>query len=202
MKRKIKSIVILFLLISSACTGLIAQSTTEKETDITNQSGLPDLILNVSFIENEDNGYHYYKMDVTNIGDAPAVPEDNFTVKVSSYPFGIYPTFDMITYILLYLPYLIYIAVVTFLVTKLHIWPLPCAESNRIFYEPLNPGETYTTYGVFPIDQEADDYINAKLCIVTEAIVDVDNTIKESDESNNIKVIRWWLPNIMNPPKP
>lgn len=202
MKRKIKSIIILFLLISATCTGLIAQSINEKEIDISSQSGLPDLILNVSFIKNEDNGYHYYKMDVTNIGDAPAVPEGNFTVTVTSYPFGIYPFFDVITYILLHLPYPIYVAVVMFLVTKLHIWPVPCTESNRYFYEPLNPGETYTTYGVFPVDQEADEFINAQLCIVTEAIVDVDDTIKESNENNNKEIIRWWLPNIMNPPNP
>jgi len=202
LKRKIKSIIILFLLISAACTGLIAQSTTEKETDISSQSGLPDLILNVSFIKNVDNGYHYYKMDVTNIGDAPAVPEGNFTIKVTSYPFGIYPMYDAICFILWHLPYPIYVAVVTFLATKLHIWLIFSVESIQYFYEPLNPGETFTRTGVFPMDQEADKYVNAKLCIVTETIVDVYDSIKESNENNNKEIIRWWLPNIMNPPNP
>jgi len=202
LKIKIKSMIILFLLISTICNGLIVQSTTEKQTEITNQSGLPDLILNVSFIENEDNGYHYYRMDVTNIGDAPAVPEDNFTTKVTSYPFGIYPFYDAICFILWHLPYPIYVAIVTFLATKLHIWLIFSVESIRTFYEPLEPGETYTSFCVFPMDQEADDFINAKLCIVTEAIVDVNNTIKESNEDNNKEIIRWWLPNIMNPPEP
>jgi hypothetical protein len=202
LKRKIKSIIILFLLISTTCTGLMAQSTIEKQTDITNQSGLPDLILNVSFIKNENNGYYYYRMTVTNIGDAPAVPEDNFTFKVTGYPFGIYHLYDAICYILWHLPYHLYIAVSIFLVTKLHIWPLFCVESVTTLDQPLNPGDSYTRTCVFPVDQEADDFINAKLCIVTEAIVDVDDTIKESNERNNKKVIRWWLPNIMNPPKP
>ena len=201
MREKLIALTFVIIIVLTSIPIALSVEVKSNESEQTTKSALPDLILDVSFIERE-NGYHYTKMVVKNIGDAPAIPTGNYTVKVSSYPFGIYPVHEPLMKIFFNLPDFLFVLFVNVVILKLHIYPLPTLLSEGYFYDPLYPNKTETRYAMLPMDQEADDYFNAKICIVTETVVDYFDTIKESNETNNKKIIRWWLPNIMNPPKP
>jgi hypothetical protein len=82
-----------------------------------------------------------------------------------------------------------------------HIHPTFITKSIVESPNSLEPGESYTNTGFFPIDYEIDNYINMKLCIITEMIVDQHNVIKESNETNNREVSKWWFPIRNEPPE-
>ena len=164
------------------------------------QMGLPDLIWDIDFVISNFTGYYHALVSVTNIGDAPAVPENNFTLKWGAYPFGAYHFKDAWVYFFISLPEDLCIFFAELLVVKLHFWPFPNVECEHRFYDSLDPGETVTRTSMGSINDEADEFFNARLCIIFSGMVDPENRIIESNEDNNRNIVRWWFTKKTDPP--
>jgi hypothetical protein len=178
---------------------VVSESYDESETDVLHV-GLPDLVWDIEFEQIGDNGYYYAWLCVTNIGEAPAVPESNFSLQWGAYPFGAYHLKDAWIWFFDNLPEDLWIFFAELLLVKLHFWPSPNVEGEDRFYEPLNPGETIKRWSLFPINDEADEFFNARLCIIISGMVDPENRIVESNEDNNKFVVRWWFTKKTDPP--
>lgn len=161
----------------------------EEEYKNEGQSGLPDLIGTIQIVEFDD--LHYINYSVENIGEGVA---NNFSCKVTIYPFGTFLFRNSFFEILFKLvsPQVLYWITLPF--HLLHIDINFIARQTTTSINPLLPGESYQNYVGYPVDSEVQDYINHKICIITEIVVDPDNIIAESNEKNNREIIRWWLP--------
>jgi hypothetical protein len=177
------------MILISSLSPTVFSSIQAKEYKNDRQSKLPDLTGFIQIVEFDD--FHYIKYSVNNSGDGP---ENNFSCKVTIYPFGTFlfrNSFFEILYKLVS-PQVLYWITLPF--HLLHISPSFIACQTTTSTTPLLPGESYQNYVGYPIDGQVQNYINHKICIITEIVVDPDNIIAESNENNNREIIRWWLP--------
>lgn len=160
-----------------------------------NQENLPDLVGSVDIYEKNDS--YWFNFSITNNGNAPA---NNYTVVVTVYPFGTFLFRNAFFRLILNLPPSIRAIIVNPIVRVLHIFPFFIQDHGYHSEYPLNPGETINGSSWSPFDYDIDSYINTKICIILECVVDPENYIKESNELNNNDIIRWWFPLNTEPP--
>ncbi|RLF58366.1 MAG: hypothetical protein DRN27_05650 [Thermoplasmata archaeon] len=191
MREKIISIILIIIFLGVSFPVVESyQSNNQNPIDdiVSSATGLPDLVCSLDLVKIGE--WYYVNYSVTNIGDKTA---KGVTMNVTVYPFGCY-FLDIEGFLLKNLPFDIAWPILEFIVLKLHIWPGWLMGSNRLVLKPLFPGETVSKISAFPVDLGIDEFYNAKLCIIVEGIVDRENTVIESNESNNKEILRCWLP--------
>jgi len=192
-KKKSVIFIIIFLMILPNIQ-LVTSIPTSNKVD-TNQSELPDLIGSVNIYEKD--GSYWYNFSISNIGDAKA---DHYNITATVYPLGTFLFRNKIMgFIGKISPQLLYLVAFPFK-HILRIYPYFIDMRGQDSPNPIYPGDTFIFDSWGPFDYEISGYVNSRICLILECIVDPDKTVKESNEQNNNAVIKWWFPLKNEPP--